>query len=387
MFMSKISGSRSGAIDKALKVCNAVAEGDFEARLTNLDDHPAYKEMFLAINRMIDRTDAYIRESQASLEYVAENKYFRRIQEKGMPGAFATASRAINTAAGSIEQRAEVFSGIVTRFDAAMKDSIATVASASNELEASAKSMDGTAVQTSEQATIVAAAAEQASTNVQTVASAAEELTASVGEISRQVTQSSEMAGNAVTEAKAVREQIDGLAGASEKIGDVVELITGIAAQTNLLALNATIEAARAGDAGKGFAVVASEVKNLATQTAQATEDISGQISAIQSATSGTVRAIESIAETIEQMSQVSGTISTAMDEQGAASQEIATNVDQAAAGTTEVTQNIHLVSQGASETGSAAGQILGAAGELAQQSTVLGNEVGRFLEEVKKVV
>jgi len=387
MFMSKVSGSRSGAISKALAVCNAVADGNFEARITGLDDHSAYKEMFLAINRMIDRADAYIRESQASLEYVAENKYFRRIQEKGMPGAFATASRAINAAAGSIEQRAEVFGGIVTQFDAAMTQSIGAVSSASGELEASAKSMDNTAVQTSEQATIVAAAAEQASTNVQTVASAAEELTASVGEISRQVAQSSEMAGNAVVEAKSVREQIDGLASASEKIGNVVELITGIAAQTNLLALNATIEAARAGDAGKGFAVVASEVKNLANQTAQATEEISGQILSIQTATTNTVRAIENIAATIDKMNQVTGSISTAVEEQGAASQEIATNVDQAAAGTTEVTKSIHLVSQGANDTGSAAGQILGAAGELAQQSTVLGREVAQFLEEVKKVI
>ena len=387
MFISRLTGSQAGAIRKAEAVCNAVAEGNFEARLTKLDEHPAFKEMFLAINRMIDRTDAYIRESQASLEYVSENKYFRRIQEKGMPGAFGTASCAINHAAGSIQQRVEVFTGIVEKFDKSMKNSIGTVSSASTELEASAKSMDNTAVQTSEQATIVAAAAEQAATNVQTVASATEELTSSVNEISRQVASSSEMAGSAVIEAKNAQEQIGDLAKASEKIGDVVERITDIASQTNLLALNATIEAARAGDAGKGFAVVASEVKSLATQTAQATDEISGQIASIQAATSDTVRAIESITETIDNMNTVTGTISAAVEQQGAASQEIAKNVEQAAAGAAEVTQNIHLVSQGANETGGAAGEILGAAGELSQQSNVLSDEVGLFLEEVKKVV
>ena len=218
MFLSKITGTQSNAINKAKAVCNAVAGGDFEARIINLDEHPAYREMFQAINLMIDRTDAYIRESQASLEYVAQNKYFRRIQEKGMPGAFGNASRAINAATTSFETRVGAFTAIIGKFEAAMKGSISTVSSASTELGASARSMDGTAIQTSEQATVVATAAEEAATNVQTVAAATEQLTASVNEIDRQVSRSTEIAGNAVVAAKDAREQIDGLAAASEKL-------------------------------------------------------------------------------------------------------------------------------------------------------------------------
>lgn len=193
MFISRFPGSRPGAIEKALNVCNAVADGDFEARITMLDEDPAFKELFLAINRLVDRTDAYIRESRASLDYVAENKYYRRIQEKGMAGTFGTASRSINAATAAMQQRVEAFSGQVTDFEAAIKESIGAVSSASTELEASAKSMDGTALRTSEQATVVAVAAEKAAANVQTVASAAQELSASVHEISNQVVRSTEM--------------------------------------------------------------------------------------------------------------------------------------------------------------------------------------------------
>jgi murein DD-endopeptidase MepM/ murein hydrolase activator NlpD len=176
---------------------------------------------------------------------------------------------------------------------------------------------------------------------VQTVAAAAEELNASIAEIGRQVQSASTMAGGAVQQAEKTNQQVQGLAEAAQKIGDVVKLISDIAAQTNLLALNATIEAARAGDAGKGFAVVASEVKNLATQTAKATEEISQQIASIQAATGEAVGAIQGIGKTIVEINQVASSIAAAVEEQNASTREIARNVQETSAGTQEVSSNI----------------------------------------------
>jgi methyl-accepting chemotaxis protein len=178
--------------------------------------------------------------------------------------------------------------------------------------------------------------------------------------------------------------QIGGLAEAANRIGDVVKLIKDIAGQTNLLALNATIEAARAGEAGKGFAVVASEVKLLATQTAKATEEITGKIAEMQSATGDSVTAIRAITDTVGQINEIATTIASAIEEQGAATQEIARNVQQAAKGTQEVSNNISGVTQAASDTGSAATQVLSSASELAHQAETLRTAVGDFFAQVR---
>ena len=282
------------------------------------------------------------------------------------------------------EARAKAVDKLTGDFDADVTMVLKTVSSAATEMQATASSMTATAEETSRQSTTVAAASEQASTNVQTVAAAAEELSASISEITRQVAQSAQIAGKAVNDAEQTNAQIQGLAEAAQKIGDVVNLISDIASQTNLLALNATIEAARAGEAGKGFAVVASEVKNLATQTAKATEDITGQITGIQNATRDAVGAIQLIGQTIGKINEIATTIASAVEEQGAATQEIARNVQQAAAGTNEVSANISGVTEAAASTGAAASQVLGAAGELSQQSEGLRAKVETFLAAVK---
>jgi methyl-accepting chemotaxis protein len=286
----------------------------------------------------------------------------------------------------SKEKRRVALETLAKSFEANVADMLDKVTISSDAMESTAEVMASIADQTNAQSATVAAAAEQASTNVQTVAAAAEELATSIGEIGRQVTQSSEVAGRAVKDAESTNDKIQGMVEASRKIGEVVELITDIADQTNLLALNATIEAARAGDAGKGFAVVASEVKNLASQTAKATEEIGNQIGGIQTATRReSVEAIRHIGETIGEIDEVAAAIAAAVEEQGAATQEIARNIEQAATGTREVTVNITGVTRAAGEAGQAAGQVLEASGELMRQSQVLNMEVEKFLENVRQ--
>ncbi|MGA3400443.1 MAG: globin-coupled sensor protein [Acetobacteraceae bacterium] len=282
------------------------------------------------------------------------------------------------------QQRGDKVDGLLRGFEATTGMLVGTVASAATELRATAQSLSSTTDQTTEQASGVAAAVEQASVNVQTVASAAEELSSSISEIARQVAQSSSIAGKAVGDARRTDAIVKTLAGGAQKIGDVVGLISSIAGQTNLLALNATIEAARAGDAGKGFAVVASEVKNLANQTAKATGDISAQIAEIQTATAEAVQAIGTIAQTIDELSRIAASIAASVEEQGAATQEIARNVHEAASGTQEVSSNIVGVSRGAQETGAAASQVLEAAGELSKRAEQMSVDVGRFISAVK---
>ena len=265
-------------------------------------------------------------------------------------------------------QRGLKLDELMKAFETKTNELVGTVAAAANQLQSTAKSMSGVSSKTNGQTAAVAAAAEEASANVQTVAAAAEELSSSVTEISRQVAQSSSIAETAVREAKRTNDIVSALAEGANKIGDIVQLISAIAGQTNLLALNATIEAARAGDAGKGFAVVASEVKSLANQTAKATEEIGQQIGEIQTSTKEAVTAIQSITKIIGEISHTSTAIAASVEEQGSATKEIARNVQEAAAGTKEVTVNISGVSQGASETGSAATQVLGAADGLSNK-------------------
>ncbi len=282
------------------------------------------------------------------------------------------------------EERKRALADLAQQLEANVQGIVKNLGQASGELENSAQTMVANSEQSNMQSGVVASAAEEASGSVQTVASAAEELSASIREISQQVSRSRDVALRAVGEAELTNDKVNALAQGAQRIGEVIQLINDIAAQTNLLALNATIEAARAGEAGKGFAVVASEVKNLAGQTARATEDIATQIGAIQASTNDVVTAIKNIAGTIRDMNDISGTIAAAVEEQGAATQEIARNVQQAAGGTQEVASNIVGVTQSASELAAAANEVLRASQSIAQEADGLNGAMGGFLRKLR---
>jgi methyl-accepting chemotaxis protein len=253
------------------------------------------------------------------------------------------------------------------------------VASASEELSSTSQQITANSEETSAQANVVSEAAAKVSQNLQTVATGAEEMGSSIREIAKNATEAARVATSAVKVAETTTATVSKLGESSNEIGQVIKVITSIAQQTNLLALNATIEAARAGEAGKGFAVVANEVKELAKETAKATEDISRKIEAIQTDTKAAVEAIASISEVINQVNGISNTIATAVEEQNATTNEMARNVSEAAQGSGEITSNISGVAQAAESTSRGAGDTQKAAQQLVETSTELRRLVEQF--------
>ncbi|SDA26689.1 Methyl-accepting chemotaxis protein [Methylobacterium sp. UNC378MF] len=344
-------------LDRLVKVLERMAQGEIDADI----EEAARRDEIGAVGRAVEGIKAMVARKAAE-----EAEVKRRADE-----------------AAAAERRRTMIE-LADGFERAVGGIVGMVSSSATELQATAQTMTSSATETASQSTTVAAAAEEAAANVQTVAAAAEELGTSVQEIGRQVLGSASLAQTAVGEADETQHLVQALSQAATRIGDMVGLISNIAGQTNLLALNATIEAARAGEAGRGFAVVAAEVKDLAAQTARATEEISQQIGQIQGVTGQAVSAIDTIAARIREIDAVATTIAAAVEQQGAATQEIVRNVSQAAAGTDEVTSNITGVAKASEETGAAAAQVLGAAGELSRQSEYLGTEVSRFLGTVR---
>ncbi len=287
-------------------------------------------------------------------------------------------------AAAVREQQAKRLETLVASFRNQITAVVQGVSTAANTLQSSSRSMTVIAEESARGAVAVASAAEEASANVQTVSAATEELAASINEINRQLSDSTRSSAASVVEAERTSLVMGDLAESAERIGTVVKLIEGIASQVNLLALNATIEAARAGEAGKGFAVVANEVKNLANQTGTAAQDITKQITDVQSQTRKAIEAIAGITVTIRRTNEISTAIASAAEEQGAATGEISRNILQASHGTRLVTETISHVKNAASETGAAASQVLDAAELLSTQAKTLHSVVDAFISQVR---
>ncbi|MBX9930934.1 MAG: methyl-accepting chemotaxis protein [Methylobacterium sp.] len=297
--------------------------------------------------------------------------------------AASRASLANETVAAQERRRAEM-RGLADGFQGSVGALVETLSGSASEMERTAQAMAADADQTNRHSSAVMNAANETAMNVQSVAAATEELAATANEIGMQVAQTSAAAASAVESTRRTNDRVQALAESASRIGDVVALISSIAGQTNLLALNATIEAARAGEAGRGFAVVASEVKELASQTARATDEITTQIAAIQNATRETVGAIAEIGTTIGSVHNIAVGVAAAVEEQQVATQEIARSVSDAARGTQAVTETMGQVQEAAIQAGARAAQVLGAAGGLVRQSKAMAVEVDSFVGGVR---
>jgi len=312
--------------------------------------------------------------SRASLDAMAEAR--RREQELG--------GEKLRLQSEAEAERRRITLALAGQFEANVKSAVETVAEATGEMRETASRFSGSATTNRAEAQSAFGALRETTESVHAVAAAVESLAGATEEIGRQVFQSASIATKAVDEAQRTNDSVQGLAEAAQRIGEVVQLINDIASQTNLLALNATIEAARAGEAGKGFAVVASEVKSLANQTAKATEDIASQIGQIQTATRQAVDAIRGIGGTIGEISQISGAISTRVQEQGNATRDIARSVQQAATGATAASHKVQAVSEAASGHGSSAEEMQGATHRLAEMAAQLRSQIAGFLDQLR---
>lgn len=372
-------------IAKAAEVCRAAAHGDLEPRLICAPVEGDLGALLHGINHLLDMTDAFVRESGASLEHSAQGKFFRRVIPRGMHGSFRRACDVINRGTSQMaEQAAALKESEVrrTQMGRELSGVIQTLASSATEMGATAQTLATVAKETTGEAVAAATAAQQTSSNMSKVAQSAAQLQRESSEIDQKTRECATLATEASQQAVGARPVVENLALVSRRASGVVKLVSQIARQTNLLALNATIEAARAGEVGRGFAVVAAEVKDLARKTAAATEEINNEIQHMETASVQVAGTLEKICKRIQGVDDLSMVIARSVERQRQSADEIAENVHQAAAATQEVSGRIQVVSQAAEQTDSCASQLLVASGDLSRQSESLQADSARYLQK-----
>lgn len=365
-------------LDRVREVMQRAAKGDLEGRVTPLPEDPATRVLAESLNALLDLTDAYVRESQAALEHVARGVYYRRVMERGLLGSFAQAAGTINTATSAMGAKVAGLDGL----RGSLLEISDHVASAAQELEASAQGLAGVVTQVREGASAIDQSARTTTDNVASLVSATEELTASISEVGVLAGSTSRASREVVDRTQQTADSMIQLREASDQIGEVVSLIRTVASQTNLLSLNAMIEASRVGEAGRGFAVVANEVKALARETGDATGQITRQVSSVQDLARVVTTALETVKGTIDQLSGMAEQVSVAVEQQSAATQEISAHLSQVADGAREVSGNITKVAESVGEADQAAQQMFVAAREVAGQASLLRSELDSYLGE-----
>ena len=372
-------------------VCQAAAAGDLEPRVEHLGDDPEFREAREALNRLLDLTDAYVRESSASLEFASQTKFYRRFLVRGMLGSFQAGAQTINSAIEAMAQtqaRLDAEGENRARLADALEEAVLgladQVAAAAVEMESASRGLEENAEGTARRAGQVAENSATASSAVTVAAAAIEELASTVKSIEQQTEVSNRAGIDAVKQAESAQATAQGLATASQEIGQVINLISQVASQTRLLALNATIEAARAGEYGKGFAVVASEVKTLASQTSEATERIEDQVNGMQSATRAVVGAIENITASVQGMGDNLGDIARSVAEQRQTAGELSRTTTEAAGAVTGVNEDISAIGGATEATSAGAREMTLAALELAKLSAELRTQVADFLVQIR---
>lgn len=349
------------------EVSTAVANGDLSTKIT-VEAQGEILELKTTLNQMVDQLNSFASEVTRLAKEVVDGQLGGQAMVQGIGGTWKDLTDNVNLMAENMTGQVKHIAQVAIALN-----------SASEQLMTESQSMGAAAEETSAQAATVSSAAEQVNTNVQSVAVAIEEMNATIREIAKNAAQAATVATSAVETAQTTNETIGKLGSSSVEIGKVTKVITSIAQQTKLLALNATIEAARAGEAGKGFAVVANEVKELAKQTASATEDISQKIEAIQGDTSSSIEAISQITGIIHQINDFQTTIASAVEEQTATTNEIARNVNQAAVGSSEIARNITHVAEAAASTTESASNTQKSATELSHTASELQEIVSQF--------
>ncbi|MEZ6014882.1 MAG: methyl-accepting chemotaxis protein [Planctomycetota bacterium] len=378
-------------IRAASEVCQCAARGDLEHRVLSIDGDDDLSELLHALNHVLDMTDAFVRESGAALEHAADDKYFRRVLGSGLMGTFRRTSGTINRASAAMAAKNEALIAtrarqleIAAEFNDGVQHVVASVVAASHGLAGAAQTLSASVQRTTEETCRARAAAREVHENMHSIASATEQLSASIREISGQVRSSNDVVDRALRQSADSSQRVGNLTMSSDKIGSVVNVIAKVAAQTNLLALNAAIEAARAGDVGRGFAVVASEVKNLSSQTGQATDEIAAQISEVRGATGTVAAAINAVGSTLGQVQAISGSIANAIEAQDEVTRDVSRNTLCASEGARLVSVGIESVDEAASSAKSAASQVEAAANDLSNLAGELESQVAAFLTAIR---